>query len=301
MDDAGSIESAECIYLHWASIVRAVVLFVLGAVVQSQWMAWRSGKAEQVDKTAEERKRNQSRQYPARARQEPSSVTADEKTQRPTMTKFQENDLETPVRWASYAASHYKNKSQTMCQDGTHSRGLRRESSLFFERTMGPDAAVTQDTSTFVRSRRNSAKPSRRDEAPTDVGRAGLQRSSSATSLLSFASPKRERRIPVKPLLQDETVTKWLRHQTTVAHAYVGSAGLQPWHRSGSSTSLHSNTSVSSPSPSVSSHPDDQRASVKPRRKEAKHDGKSSGTRFYADVVAKSRAELQGIRRSVSF
>ena len=64
MDDAGSIESAECIYLHWASIVRAVVLFVLGAVVQSQWMAWRSGKAEQVDKTAEERKRNQSRQYP---------------------------------------------------------------------------------------------------------------------------------------------------------------------------------------------------------------------------------------------
>eukprot|EP00277_Geminigera_cryophila_P041940 CAMPEP_0173095814 /NCGR_PEP_ID=MMETSP1102-20130122/32303_1 /TAXON_ID=49646 /ORGANISM="Geminigera sp., Strain Caron Lab Isolate" /LENGTH=166 /DNA_ID=CAMNT_0013986079 /DNA_START=453 /DNA_END=953 /DNA_ORIENTATION=- len=166
---------------------------------------------------------------------------------------------------------------------------------------MSSDAAVTQDTSTFVRTRRNSAKPSRRDEAPTDVGRARLQQSGSATSLLSLSSPKRERRIPVKPSLQDETVTTWPRHQTTVTHTDVGSAGVQPWHRSGSSTSLHSDTSVSSPSPSVSSHPPDQRASVKPRRKEAKHVGKSSGTRFYADVVAKSRAEVQGIRRSVSF
>jgi len=236
-------------FLHWASIVRALVLFVLGAVVQSQWTAWRSGKAEQVGKTAEERKRNQSRQYPARARPEPSTVTAHdlniwssfaachypkhrEKTQRPTKMKNQEKGMETPERWESYAASHYKNKSQTMCQDGTHSRGLRRESSLFFERTMSSDAAVTQDTSTFVRTRRNSAKPSRRDEAPTDVGRARLQQSGCATSLLSLSSPKRERRIPVKP---------------------------------------------------------------------AKHVGKSSGTRFYADVVAKSRAEVQGIRRSVSF
>jgi hypothetical protein len=301
----GSTEPAACIFLHWASIVRALVLFVLGAVVQSQWTAWRSGKAEQVGKTAEERKRNQSRQYPARARPEPSTVTAHdlniwssfaachypkhrEKTQRPTKMKIQEKGMETPERWESYAASHYKNKSQTICQE----RGLQRKSTVLFERTMSSDAAVTQGTSNFVRSRRNPVKPSHRNVAPTDVGSAGLPRSGSATSLLSLYSPERERCNPVKPLRQDETVTRWLRQHTTVIPTDVGSAGLQ---RSGSSTSLNSNFSVSSNSP------DRERASGIHGRKKAKTVPRSSGTRFYADVVAKSRAEPQRIRRSVSF
>jgi len=297
--------STACVSLYWASIVRALVLFVLGAVVQSQWTAWRSRSAEQVE-IEKERKRTPSRQFPDRARQwqeELSPVPADnmwisfpashyprhrEKTQCTTKTTTTENDLGNPKRWASYAASHYKNKSQTICQE----RGLQRKSTVLFERTMSSDAAVTQGTSNFVRSRRNPVKPSHRNVAPTDVGSAGLPRSGSATSLLSLYSPERERCNPVKPLRQDETVTRWLRQHTTVIPTDVGSAGLQ---RSGSSTSLNSNFSVSSNSP------DRERASGIHGRKKAKTVPKSSGTRFYADVVAKSRAEPQRIRRSVSF
>ena len=300
---------AACVSLHWASIVRAFVLFVLGAAVQSQWTAWRSRSAEQVDETAKERERTPCRQYPAQARQrqqQPSSAPADkiwtsyadclyprlrEKPQRPNK-KIEKENLEDQKRWASYAESHYMAPLQTICQDGIYSRVLQRQSSVFSE---GLDAAVTQGTSNFVRSLRKPVQP-----AATNVGSAGLQQSGSATSLQSLCSPVRERRNrDVKPSRQDLTLTVTVGdgncRQATVTPTNDSRVGMEMWQRNVCSTYVYSKLSSQSP--------DRERAlaSGKPRRKETKTVAKSSGTRFYADVVAKSRAEPQRISRSVSF
>jgi len=204
--------------LDWTSIVLAVVLLILGAVVQSAWTAWRSKIAElHIDSSTDaetarrERKRTLSRQCPARLRQgrlEPSSVLADEmwtsyalsavrtdeswssyachypkhwdKTKRPTKTTTTVCDCENQKTWTPYAANQHQ-----LQPIHPPSPSLRcKSSAASFERTLSSEhVGVTEATSNLVRFSRKPVKLWHQDVTPTDdVGRAGLQRRSSSTS-----------------------------------------------------------------------------------------------------------------------
>ena len=140
-----------------------------------------------------------------------------------------------------YAADHHQKKSQTIHQVGrTHLPGFWCKSCALFKRTLSSEhVAVTEATSKLVRSRRKPVKPWHQDATPADdVDSAGMERSSSSTSLpvprdsnvgSSFYSLDRER-VSSKPKRKEaKTNAKTLVHKRSELQSLIdrGSASRQ--------------------------------------------------------------------------
>ena len=226
--------------LEWVSIALAVVLLVLGAAAQSAWTAWRSKIAEpHIDSTDAETASPERRRIAYR--QCPARVR---------QGRVEPSSLLAVKKWISYAACHYPKhwektkhltKTTTTVCDCFNPKIWTSYATNHCEKNL---QTIHEVDGTHLPGLRHKSSASFERTLSSDVG------VTEATGNLV-----RSRRKLFKPWHQDATPTD-----------DVGSAG--PQQRS-SLTSLHSNVGFSFYSL------DRERASSKPRRKEAKTGAKT--------------------------